>query len=694
MSNYMETSWESAKVELTESIGLIESFFSSSKRKKVEQTKPSMALETIPSQLIRKYFNVIDELNIQRISNLPFGVATKFAEVHAKEEFVMKPYGLQTLESWELVIGILGEYTKDDGEPRLEPRKEDEYRDKDPNELEQILIRNTILFLQKSFISEIKQYINTVLPPKSTKVASSIIGYIKRYLHTIQESQPDVFNYCERDHNRYPIWGIIYYLMRSGELKEALEYAENVGGLDSFASILKEYIASNRTLSPRSMNELREDYQSIRLKIKDPYHKCVYNILTKFDPDTPYVDNENNWSFEDYIWFNLNMISTDRNALEVLKKSEQYTLQHLQNKILEFDPAYFGTTLDYFKVLLYSLQFDNAIKYLESSGTHKTEALHFGIVFYYYGIIKVPPQIHSPLSRKEDNKEHYFIRMLRQYINLIAKHDFIAASSYIFLIKDPYTRKLNFRDLIFETNIYESIIEQSKDQSNEYISNMLRFVSQDEWKDIINMTAKLVEENGEYESALSLYDIGENYERVIDILNKQLSSLLTLVYDTNRQKILTLSINISEKYKNLQPQRYKKNDWDLKFKTFVILISLSHFFDEIERKNYQIALDIINDIDLLPLTREQIDEKASSFTNLGDAIKIHFSDIIKSVATCCYEVYMQMIQERMDYERKDKIDELRRQIEALVSFSGVVNYNMSQDVRKLIANIENDMSIM
>lgn len=672
------------KSELLDSLGLIENFCSTNKLQKTNVPDESTSIPniSIPATLIYDFFQVIEGLNEYTLLKKPYGLASSLRNIYLKDYNQKRPDCKKLYEVWDIILGITAEFIWDDGKDRSTPREGGFYSIYSKEQLEDKLIHFTRLYLERTFIKELKQFVHSRYPTKSTRNIKDITGYLKRYLKAMEDMQEDVFKMCQRDQRGYPIWAMIYCLMRSGMHNEVLDYIKTIDGLKRFENYYIEYI--EQKLSEKSLKELKVEFQTLKMKSQDPYHKCVYNLLGKFDHESPFIDQEHEFIFEDYAWFNLCMISTEPQQGTGSKR--RYTLVDFQNKLLSYEPSYFGDSLDYFKLLLLSLQFDNAMKYLESTKIYKIDALHFAIVLNYYGItIALKKQVTSQ-HHKEDI-ESYFALLLRQYISQL--RDPRIAAHYVFLIKNSETKKLAYRDLIVDTKEFDKLLTPDLNTNKPFL---LQFVSEEEWYEIIRKSAISFEERGDYQYALQLFDLCHDYFKVIDILIKQLSVILTHLNNPERQKTLDLAVMIGGKYKNIEiAEGPSKRSWDNRLKTFNILVRLTTFFDEFRLENYQGALEIISNMNLIPTKREEIEDKVVSFHNLSDSIKRNFPDILLATVHSCYALYIQLNQEKMDDSKKQFFDNLKLHVQSLVSFAGMLQYRMPQDVHIELAKIEANM---
>jgi len=122
------------------------------------------------------------------------------------------------------------------------------------------------------------------------------------------------------------------------------------------------------------------------------------------------------------------------------------------------------------------------------------------------------------------------------------------------------------------------------------------------------------EEKGLFEDAISLYDLGRNYNKVVSLLSTTLSQVLSEAdkhqSDRNRMKSRGIFLKGSGreiKNNNLAQEiawRYRDQAVDVDrsaAETFHIILDLMNYFDMYHAREYDQALDVIRQIDLLPL---------------------------------------------------------------------------------------------
>ena len=135
-----------------------------------------------------------------------------------------------------------------------------------------------------------------------------------------------------------PLWPLIYYCMRAGDLKAALQCLNQCGaGFQEFRSALEEAIDDPQHCpSSRSESTLKLHYRKHVRSATDPYKKAAYCALVPCEPDDLHTEVMS--AADDYLWLKLCQVR------EQPDPENKLTLDHLQTTILEI----YGKKLFYY----------------------------------------------------------------------------------------------------------------------------------------------------------------------------------------------------------------------------------------------------------------------------------------------------------------------------------------------------------
>ena len=140
-----------------------------------------------------------------------------------------------------------------------------------------------------------------------------------------------------------PIWPLIYYCLRSGDISAAVQAASEAGpGLAEVKKLLEEIAsAADKRLSPHAENVVRINYKRSLRSTTDPYKRAVFCVLAACDPNDEH--SEVATSLDDYIWLKVIQIREKADSNEALtlsdfqkQMSEDYGESHFNAYIQPF----------------------------------------------------------------------------------------------------------------------------------------------------------------------------------------------------------------------------------------------------------------------------------------------------------------------------------------------------------------------
>jgi len=481
------------------------------------------------------------------------------------------------------------------------------------------------------------------------------------------------------------LWKVVFYCLRCGDVSAACE--SMIGYQHVMPNIyawLVEY-KENGKLSPSSESNLRVAYRKQFSSTHNPYKLAVYSIIGKCDISD--VHGEVAKATEDYMWIKLCQVviedSSHYDSLSLIKLqkilSEEYGENHFKS-----DP------LLYFKVLFLTCQFESAIEYLYRHDSFKVHAVHIGIALYSCGLLLTPANIHYKLLTKSQDAlaitktdELNIARLLMLYTVNFKSTDCRQALNYFYLLRDITTTTDNnttqslfykcVTKLISDTNEYEMILGKLNADGSRQLGLIDKYCGNDSGgaSKIISNIAKESESKGCYEDAVLLFDLCGDHNRAIQLLNKILSPVIKYsdAKNTDRKRIKKLSISIAKRYSE---QAIKTNKSATR--TLYLLLDLCSFFDCFHNDQVKQALDVINELDLLPIYSQQVDGKVEEFKLQCEEVRANIGDILITT----------MILINKQYSSSNKSNQhgmmasLRERSKNLLTFAGMLPYLLPQ----------------
>ncbi|KAJ3089450.1 hypothetical protein HK102_006381 [Quaeritorhiza haematococci] len=432
-------------------------------------------LQMVPR--MKNYSKVVQELNDARLRGEKFGVITSFMEV-SKQLDKGDASEQQITDCWKLLATILGE--KDVVRGRFEREAlgplhyaklykaqeiEGGFAD-DALKFRQLVINGGKEFLQKQFWSyvELTVYQNHAViggtPTVDTMIQAFINIRFKKYGQWIKPYLEVV--------NGQSIWTHLFYLLRSGHRREAVEFVRRndqdfLRSDANFTAYFKAWASSENGRLPRNLREslLIHWNNHIRPLINvdqrgqwvggDPFKVAVYKIIGRCELNRKTIPGSDVLpSTEDYLWFQLVLILEDIRPEDPIH--EKFTLRDMAKMMMRFGASHFSPRgkqpIMWFMVQLLCGEFERAVQYLFTCEQLVVDAVHFATALAYYGVLRVPESPHvadaglqllnfrsvATPSGAYEVAYFNFARMIHQYIRHFQRSDPVDALHYIYLI--------------------------------------------------------------------------------------------------------------------------------------------------------------------------------------------------------------------------------------------------------------------
>ena len=105
-----------------------------------------------------------------------------------------------------------------------------------------------------------------------------------------------------------PVWPMIFYCLRCGDLKSAVMAASKAGpGLSEVAQLLSEMSSSgDGRLSTHTENVVRISYRRSVRATTDPFKRAVFCVIAACDPADEHPEVAT--SLDDYLWIKLSQV--------------------------------------------------------------------------------------------------------------------------------------------------------------------------------------------------------------------------------------------------------------------------------------------------------------------------------------------------------------------------------------------------
>ncbi|KAL5044426.1 hypothetical protein BDW71DRAFT_185946 [Aspergillus fruticulosus] len=713
------------------------------------------------------YADKVQSLNSARLQARSFPILHEFSEVekHAGGDIPRQLY-----DAYRALINIVGESAdvrdvSDPGGAVRERQFVEEYLNEVPKSQQAINLRKRIVegsrkFLENSFYTEIEAAI--AKNPREAQLGGipTVVNKVRAYIR-LRESRKDLApdgtelqmvggDYC---------WILIFYLLRCGFITEAAEYVARDPGFRSldhkFVTYMTTY-AQNKRL-PRDMQQrINGEYQQRSRNAPDntidPYRMACYKIIGRCDLGRRRLDGINQ-SVEDWMWLQFSLAREDDRAEEAA--GDVFGLEDIQIDITEIGQRVFGKGQEgpggygtFFLLQILGGMFEQAVSYLGSYAP--VSAVHFAVALAYYGLLRVSDFYTSGEDILSFTVKQYpqinFGYLMTQYTKEFRTAYVEAAIDYFCLLclnadlpgalgkSQASVCHEAMREYILETRDFAKLLGDIRSDGSrikgliEQRISLIKLVDQEEFLRTITLQAAAVaEDKGLITDSVLLYHLAEDYDRVIDIINRTLSDSVatplgsptlklqplrprtTFSPDSGQETSIepgtSLSLTVVEDpvvlAKNmiglynqnaLYYQRIRQSSRD----ACGVLLRMMEAKTDAEAGKWTAALDTINGLGILPLRANgsvpYIRSAAQAFSSLPSLISGNVGHVIIWSITCIGHERERLNAGPYENEmRQGLAQELLIMAKDLMIFSGMVKYKLPPRVYETLARAGADI---
>ena len=516
------------------------------------------ALKQLSRDKFENHAKIVYQLNEARLNNNNFPLALNFGEL---SKFQNDLKSKQISGAWKVLIELTDEkFAKINQEQKFHESHHNSLS------LSKSIVNSSRSFLETEFFNYIEEiYLKDNKRPLEFSPATNV-NKVSYFINKIILKNESDFLSKTLYVNGTPVWALVFYLMRAGLYREALELtaknSELFNKFDSnFAVYLKSFVENENhnlpsELNKRLHNEFNQQFQFVLSDLNntssgvnfDPYKYAVYKIIGKCDLSRKSLPPAINLSIEDWIWFHLSIINEFQFNNESALVFENYSLHNLQSKVTSLGPKYFNKSSNnplYLKTLVLMGLYELAVQYAYDF-INECDAVHLAIGFNYYGLLKVSSFHRNDLLIMNGNEQEInFSRLLGSYTRTFKVSDPKVACQYLILItlskggnSKEETSKCHeaLRELILISREF-SMLLGSLDQSNGtktpgILEKQRKLINLDNLSEfchqIIEISATKCQEEGRIFDALLLYQLCLEYDIVVSLLNRLLAELLAL----------------------------------------------------------------------------------------------------------------------------------------------------------------------
>lgn len=687
---------------------------------------------------------VVYHLNEARLQNKPFPVSLSFEEL-SKSSTDLK--SKQMSDIWRILGDLCNEkFVKVNQEQLFS----NEYG---PATMDSKLKKRIVSSSRKNLEQQFNNYIDEVYTKEDKKLEQFLpannINKVSFFIHKVISMNNDA-EYMERtlNINGVPIWALLFYLLRSGLYEDAIELTKaNKDAFDKFDSnfpiYLNAYVKSNcfglpSDLLERLSADFNQTFQFLNEDSSnfDPYKYAIYKIIGKCDLAKKALPNAINLSIEDWLWFHLQLVNEFNLEASSSLIFENYSLENLQRKVISIGPEKFNASSNnplYAKTLVMLGLYETAVKYIYDC-SNECDAVHFAIGLCYYGLLRVSPSNTDELiSTNSDAFEINFSRLLGSYTRTFKISDPKVAAQYLVLIcmptggvskKETSNCHEALRELLLISREFGLLLGEINQVTGDKVPGILETQRSlinlpnldNFYHQIIEITACRCEEEGRIFDALRLYQLCQEYNTVVTLINKFLSEVLSV---TELDKPLLTKAEYRTPSGELKPEETIDNNIILLSRHIMTVFSNnSYILSKISSKQRDIAETLLPIVDL----REQFVNKdwngtLSSLKNIGLVPIVASDDFVEvrqmAESLASFEVPLVRVVpsllviamtciSQIDYSilvrkfgaaeaEKQEHEKLKAIAKNCMVFAGMIQYKMPRETYSLLVKLESQL---
>lgn len=594
----------------------------------------------------------------------------------------------------------------------VEHGSDDAWLGREGRELRNTLVSGALSFLEQHFTTHVENRIASNPVKAQLGGRPTVIGKIvafERVAFTDREGRwaPEL-ELIQTSNGKVPAWATIFYLLCTGNAPAALDFAaeneealrsiDGVGGsASSFISFFKAWLDSPDHVIPKAMRDrfLAEYNSRFRGTFSgdavDGYKQSLFKLIGRVDVNKNFPTSVTK-DTETWLWLQLNSVrESAEEDVSGMGLRDRLTLQDLGSRVVKFGDRHFDAKgsrpLHYFMLLLLCGQFERAIAFLYSKSQHQLDAINFAATLAYYGLLRVPPQskishidILTATVDESTGQEVMmidFAKLIQKYMRLFARTDVKGALQYAYLVclnsdcrkpvGEEQTSRCHelIRSLVLSTRQYFDLLGDVRNDGTKtpgLIERSLSLIRLEDSKafltNIVGAAAMQSESENRTRDAILLYNIAEEYDRVLEVVNRQLGFSLVEAPTSSSvvsgekpsgetslasvEDMAQLARAILESYE--RQSHILRHVTPAKRETCRLLLTLKECFALFAKGEVEKTLNTIDALDLVPLHGDvvTITRKAESFKDVDDNIAKNLSEILLLVMNCVSKLYQSL----------------------------------------------------
>lgn len=476
-------------------------------------------------------------------------------------------------------------------------------------------------------------------------------------------------------------WAVIFYLMRTGHVQEALQYcrqAESLSGKSGFelATYLEAYLQD--VITPSIRAQIHSDYnQRNLLGNQDVFLLAILKILGKCDMGKKVLSLAVIQTTEDWLWLQFKLLSADH-----------YPFTDLQQQVAKLS---IDNALMHFQMLLLIRQYTKAVERLWNTDFGKVDALHFAICFFICNLVK-------NVSGDAIFGDHGLNMSLlvavynRAFVKKYLEPNFLV--HYSFFLSSLLVGEEAVAHAVIESENYGFWLGDVQSDGSTTPGALVSYsrLIGDLTLRVSAKAADLCISQQRLAEALQLLNLAGNYERVLKLVNETLVKIL--LDSSPRNNDLSISQAVVDFYggnNNILIQVSRAE-----YQKSLLLLRLVEFRSLcVHEKDYERALATMEMLDLLPLKGDIVEasRRAESVKLTSDSdLLVYLPEVCLLTMQCASEVYKRAaMRAGIDPGRQQIMRSLSEKVKYLMTFVSLLQHRVPSEYVAKMTRMEMSM---
>ncbi|EDV95252.1 nuclear pore complex protein Nup93-1 [Drosophila grimshawi] len=535
--------------------------------------------------------------------------------------------------------------------------------------------------------------------------------------------------------NKCPLWPLVYYSLRSGDLGAAAQFLKEAGVSPDLLKLIQHKqqeqqhkrqhhpqhheLGDQERPNAKLESQLKLEYSNKLRVCTDPYKKAVYAIVLACDPHEPHPEVVR--TIDDFLWMQLSVLATDERPDYHI---DRLSYNGLQSLILDkYGENYFNAGEKksiYFQVLVLTGQFESAIEFLARTAENRAHAVHMAIALNEISMLGTPSNSQQPLLCIEPTdpspmRRLNLARLIIMYTKCIEQTDTTEAMQYYYLLR--HFKANDGRNMML-TCVCDMLVENcdadmitlvfgTPDLNDpwRYVGGIFAlFPSMDHDKyTLAGMVGDDLSQRTKFQLAIQLYFIAGQLDKALRLLS---SLLMQVVHQPPSEGSMREQLTIvTERMNHLLTERKVDVDEHV-MATYTLLSQLLKFFDYYHEGNGRVAAEILAKNRITPNSCAEVDECVRRLKLIGpDIIKV-LPDVLLAAMDLIYEEYKDYkstsgcggigsatssrsgVDNSISESKEERLMQLRQRAKALTNMAATLPCRMSADTNNRLVQLE------